>query len=489
MVVNTRGFHRYRARCPAILGAAILLLGSTLLYTYTLAPTVLWGDDAMFQRGLAVGSLPVYPVWAALSRLFARLPWGDLAYRANLASAVYAVVAVLFLFLAVQTLVGDVRAAVAAGAALAASHLFWLEAVRAEVLTLNTLFFCGGLWSLLRWRQSPKGWAWLALSSAFWSLGVMGHLQLALALPGVVVLILTTFPPQRRKGVLLLSVLALAVGGLLFVLLSSTFRGLLFNAADQIVRRTPLTISPRRLAWHALVLAYQFPALGLLAVPGLRRLWQQERNLALALAFLGLLPAAFAATYGSLESYALYLPFCALVALLVGLGVAQTTEHWGIQRWIASGIVLLALQIGLYRLAPLVVERFAPGIMPSRDLPGRPAAMFFLWPPKRDYFGARQFAETTLDALPPQAILIADWTLFAPLRYVQDVEGRRPDVGLVVVQADLLAVPEIQNSVGRRPLYLANADPRYYPLDELQQHFRLQPFGQLVALLPRESSP
>jgi hypothetical protein len=317
----------------------------------------------------------------------------------------------------------------------------------------------------------------------------MGHLLLALSLPGVMLLVLSVFAPSRRKSVLLLSLLALAVGGLLLVLFDPTFKGLLLNAADQITRRTPLSISPRRLAWHALVLAYQFPAFGLLAIPGLRRLWQRDRAVALALGLIGLFPAAFAATYGSLESYVLYLPFCGLIALLAGLGIAKKSSHWPLRRWVAAGLVLLTLQVGLYRITPMAVERFAPGIMPSRDLPGRLASSFFLWPPKRGHLGARQFAETTLDALPPEAILIADWTLFAPLQYVQDVEGRRLDVDVIVVQADLLGVPAIRENQGRRPLFLANADPRYYPIDELEQQFHLQAVGPLVALVSRKSNP
>jgi hypothetical protein len=131
------------------------------------------------------------------------------------------------------------------------------------------------------------------------------------------------------------------------------------------------------------------------------------------------------------------------------------------------------------------MDRFAPGIIPSRDLPGRRASEFFLWPSKHGYVGARQFAEDTLDLLPPDAMLIADWTIFAPMQYLQEVEGLRQDV--LVVQVDPLGMQAIRENNGRRPLFLANADPRYYPLDEFNERFVLQPVGTLVALQLRET--
>jgi hypothetical protein len=93
---------------------SILLLGNAAFYSYTRAPILPWGDDAMFQRALAVGALTRHPVWGVLARLFARLPWGDFAFRANLASAVYAVGVVGFLFLTTRALSGSSRAALSA---------------------------------------------------------------------------------------------------------------------------------------------------------------------------------------------------------------------------------------------------------------------------------------------------------------------------------------------------------------------------------------
>jgi hypothetical protein len=445
---------------------------------------LLWGDDAMYQRVLAIGAWDVHPLWGALGQLFfARLPWGDFAFRANLASAVYAVGTVGFLFLATLTLSGSLRAALSAGAILAVSHIFWLESVRAEVYTLNLSLFFGGLWALFRWRRTPTHWFWLLLGLAFWWVGSVNHLLLALSLPGGLILFLCTFPASQRKRAILLLLLALVIGGLLFVLFVPNSMEIILGALSQVRRTTPLSISPRRLAWHLMVLAYQFPVFGLLAFPGLRHLWQRDRVVVFAIGFMALFPAVFAATYGSLESYVLYLPALGLVALSAGVGAAVVTVRWPRARWLLVGAILIALQIGLYRITPIVVDHLAPGIIPARNLPGRQASSFFLWPPKRGYQGTRQFAEAAFDVLPADALLVTDWTITAPLRYLQDVEGQRRDV--LVVEVDSFVMQTVSENVGRRPLFLANADPRYYPMGEIGQQFQVQAVGSIFALVPR----
>lgn len=488
-----------------ILAGSLLMAASMALYGLTLAPTVLWGDDAMFQRALAQGTLTNHPLWGILARLFALLPAGDLAFRANVASAIYAVGAVGFLFLATLAASGSVRAAVAAGAALAISHTFWLQAVRAEVYTLHMLLFLAGLWAILRWRQTrhappiPRGavagnrdgastWCngWLALGLLFWGVGTVNHLLLTMALPGGLWLILSALSPPARKRAVLFSPLAMAVAALLLYALQPAFLTDVVPAAAQVVLTT-FNLSLSRLAMHLVVLVYQFPVLGLLVLPGFVHLWQRDRAVAVSLCWMAVLTAAFASTHSILESYAFYLPVFGLIALVAGVGVGVVTVHWPIERWLAVGLVLIALQIGLYRVAPVIVQRIAPGIIPSRDLPGRRASTFFLWPPKRGYLGARQFAQATLDLLPADAILIADWTIFAPLQYLQEVEGQRRDV--LLVQVDPVGMQVIRENNGRRPLFLANADPRYYPMDEFNARFQQQSVGQIFALQLRESGP
>jgi hypothetical protein len=90
-----------RRRAVALGAAVALVVGA--VYVATLAPTVLpYGtpytlDSPMLQAAvpaLGIGHPTGYPTYMMLTHLFTYLPVGDVAYRVNLASAVYGVAAV-----------------------------------------------------------------------------------------------------------------------------------------------------------------------------------------------------------------------------------------------------------------------------------------------------------------------------------------------------------------------------------------------------------
>ena len=117
-----------------------------LLYLWTLAPTVLYYerpdllDAAMLQAhayALGITQPTGYPTYTMLAHLFTYLPFGDPAYRTNLASAVFGVAAVFLLFLAGLRLSDRIFAAVVGALAFAVGNTFWSQAVIAEVYTLT----------------------------------------------------------------------------------------------------------------------------------------------------------------------------------------------------------------------------------------------------------------------------------------------------------------------------------------------------------------
>ena len=99
---------RYLRVGAPLVGVGVVLF-VFVLYLGTLAPTVLPYDSPdlldvpMLQMQVCVLGIthPTgYPSYLLLSHLFTYLPFGDCAYRANLASAVYAALAVLAVFAA-----------------------------------------------------------------------------------------------------------------------------------------------------------------------------------------------------------------------------------------------------------------------------------------------------------------------------------------------------------------------------------------------------
>jgi hypothetical protein len=112
------------------------------LYVRTLAPTVAGGDSGeLITVGatLGVAHPPGYPLYTLLAKLFTLLPWGAVAQRVNLLSAVCSAGAAALLCRAVRRWTGDAWCGVLSAGAFAFSPLVWPYAVTAEVFPLNNL--------------------------------------------------------------------------------------------------------------------------------------------------------------------------------------------------------------------------------------------------------------------------------------------------------------------------------------------------------------
>jgi len=117
-----------------------------------------------------------------------------------------------------------------------------------------------------------------------------------------------------------------------------------------------------------------------------------------------------------------------------------------------------------------------------REIPGRPALRYFMWPSLRGYRGAEEFAHAALSDLPSGATLIADYTVAQPLIYAQVIDGLRSDVRVVVAaeedQVDLALERSQQGTV-----FLALTEP-YYDVVGLEKHFYIVPDGTVYRLVP-----
>ena len=170
------------------LGVFVLVL---VLYLRTLAPTVLYLQDpklldaVMLQMQVSVLGIthPTgYPTYLMLTHLFTYLPFGDPAYRVNLASAVYAALAVVAVYVGGLLLSRRVVAAASGALAFGLGTALWSQAVIAEVYTLNALFVSVTIVVLLLWREYRKD-RYLLLSAFLVGLCLTNHLTSGLLLP------------------------------------------------------------------------------------------------------------------------------------------------------------------------------------------------------------------------------------------------------------------------------------------------------------------
>ena len=117
----------YLDRRSGLMAGLVFVFG-LIVYIATLAPGLLWGggDFATFQTRVLTGEgiqggIFGHSLWIVLSRPFLWLPIRDVAYRANLASAVYAAAALAVVFLSARRLTRATGPALLGAAALLVS--------------------------------------------------------------------------------------------------------------------------------------------------------------------------------------------------------------------------------------------------------------------------------------------------------------------------------------------------------------------------------
>ncbi|HWJ53423.1 MAG TPA: DUF2723 domain-containing protein [Propionibacteriaceae bacterium] len=137
--------------------------------------------------GLVLGTAhpPGYPLYTMLNAVFVRiLPWGSVALRANLLSAVFAILACL-VAVAIFIWLG-VRPVIAAGGACALGLIpqLWHFALIAEVYTLSILFVALVLACLLAYERTGRR-VWLRAALLIFALSFAHATSQVLLLPGL----------------------------------------------------------------------------------------------------------------------------------------------------------------------------------------------------------------------------------------------------------------------------------------------------------------
>ena len=171
----------------------VLLLSAG--YLATLLPGIGYsGDTIKFQylgHLLGIPHSPGYPLFMTLNYLMSLLPLGSLAYKANLFSALCAVLACTALYILLLRL--QIRRFMAFVTALSFgfSQTFWSQAVVAEVYTLHIFLMTLVLYLLVSWHLTHKD-RYFYLATAFYALSFGNHLLAITLLPAVIYLVWVT---------------------------------------------------------------------------------------------------------------------------------------------------------------------------------------------------------------------------------------------------------------------------------------------------------
>src|SRR5437773_1984158 len=123
----------------ASISAALLFM----LYALTAPRTVALEDDGLFVLSsyfLGVEHPPGYPLFTLIGHLFTHLPFGSVAYRVHLVSALFGALSGAAAWLCARALIPGRLPAYVAAFGLGLSPVYWSQSIIAEVYTLNSFF-------------------------------------------------------------------------------------------------------------------------------------------------------------------------------------------------------------------------------------------------------------------------------------------------------------------------------------------------------------
>ncbi|MGH7771293.1 MAG: protein O-mannosyl-transferase family [Candidatus Binatia bacterium] len=426
----------------ALLFAHLFVPAVYLFYLLTIPPTILWRDTPEFANSaftLSIAHPAGFPTYALLVKLLTFIPVGSIAFKTNLASAVFSLLTLLLLCAALRLLIKrlyplapstDVHtSSVVAAFLFALGPIVWQNAISTEVYTLNILFLAGLIYLILRWMEEfdPR---WFYISGFLYGLSAGNHATVALFLPGL----LAVHYIKRPKGnscewmrTIFFFFLGLSV--YLYLPVRSlanpaydwgdpqSLRNFLYQITDQKdfvagdVSPESNATSPFSFIFnHLSLIALQFSPLGVVlillgAVPALRG----ERGLSLLFLWILVSNHFF---FWRWESGDAFLPSYLVLAIFIGVGICNLlgiARKWG--------------DVTSSRVRPLI------GV----GLTGLILVQIFLTYPKmnkRDYYLPSDFFRTAFRSLDPGSVFITEIQWFH-IKYLQDIERLRQDISVV----------------------------------------------------------
>jgi len=463
------------------------LAAAGVLYGIGCAPGAVWQDSGLIQyrvwHGDIEGSLGLalsHPLYYLVAIGIRQVPLGEFGHRVNLLSAVAAAVAVANLYLLMRLWLGREFPAIIAAATLGLSHTFWWHASLAETYTLWAALFLGELICLLQYTKTHR-------AVYLYGLGLLNGMAVAVHMLGSIsfvcyVVFLAVLLAKRavRASDLAVFVLLWILGALSYEYLiisdiarSGDVLGTLASAAFGDRWRADVlnaSLSWRIVKENVLLIGLNFPTPNaLLFFAGccaLRHIGPAAfRNVVLTLLALYLV---FAFRYTVSDRYAFFIPFYCMAAMVIGLGVREIVS-WTCHGVVTGLIVLFCLlPIGVYAAAPPLAKQAGVRIGTRRDIPYRDDYEYFLRPWKTGYRGAERFATEALEGVEDNAVIWADITTVAPLLYVQEVKGIRPDVKIVSTVASTRGAPTVNEHtiaelLDGHAIYVVSRTPGYCP--------------------------
>ena len=499
-------------RTRLLLTAALATVAGLILYLQGTAPSVVEADNAELQSVAILGGIPHptgYPTFVLVGRLFAHLPFSDPAFRINVMSGMLAALALGLMVVLLSTLGLSRRGAFAGALLYGLSYTLWDSALRAGTYTLSVCLGVLGLWrTIVALRQArPRD---LVLAGLLLGLMITGHMSFLLPVAALGLALVARVVVARQRPI---AGLALLAGGFLLGLTPFLYtlwadgrsysvnylrlldtcinplrdhnppidtswhrmKWLLFGRNE--LHTPPIRLDPvlfvKRLGSSAIEL-FLFelgPLAGPFLIAGLWRRWRVDRRIALALAAAGAAALVVPGLVNTGFMLGVFLiPFTLLAAIFTADGLA-----WGLDGIatrgrggaIAGAILAVAAPLLIALPAHLLrVHAYDHPLGPkhniqapqhdSRQLRG-------VVPSMHGYWGPRRFGERAMEAIPPDALVSADWGPMTVLCYLQWVEHRRPDLTILPPKPVILALWQRTHEPSSHPFVFIDRSPQTAP--------------------------
>jgi len=488
-------YRKTRAQAGWPVHALLLTAGAATLYLLTMGHTVGRADTFEFQvvvPQLGIAHPTGYPLYLLLSKTFTLLPVGTMAWRVNVASVVYGVVAVCLLYLVGERLGQRQGPAVLGAAAFALLPTFWSQAIEAEVYALHALVVAAALFLIVVMLERDGGQSDRApvLLALVLGLGLANHLTTAVLLPPALLVLFFWQRARPGRGWManprMLLKLALAFLAPLLLYAYLPLRWAAVNGEPMGAARFVEWITGSRFqgalqldAWlrdptryevvgRLLVSEWRPAGLLLPALLGAAFLFYRRRRVGLVLSLTWLGYVFYSLNYYVPDLSVFLLPAHLVMALWWGIGLAALVRFLApAQRWrplVAAAVLTLAT-------LPLLWQ--AASAWPDLDRSQ---------PDGRTQWGRGVLAM----ALPEGAAILADSEKYPPLYYLQQAEGIRPDLEIMILPDEAAYRAELtaRLAAGQR-VFLARLIPG------LEGRYHLRSFGQLteVSQTPLEQLP
>jgi len=402
------------------------------IYTYTLASTIMWGDPTKLMIFVDHGKPQyigggVHGLHTQMGMIFACvLPdsW-SLAYKINFMSAFLASLTLSLVYLILYHLIASPVPAIGATLCIGFSHMFWFVATITETYSLLAFTFIMSLSSFILWYEKKNDWLLLLLAASL-IIGFLNH-HLTLLFVPVYAFFVLHFSKDRAR-IFSIYIFVALVGVVYFLTRSGAevCKEILKTTYVHLTRFSDYGKLPKEMCLFTVYLMYQYPIAVFLGIMGLR---SAKNKMVPVFGVTMLTVIIFASFFGKTRQLYQLIPAFLLFGYFIAIGIKTVTLNLNQKKT----IILLATVILLQPITYFVVTRAASGIfninlVSQSTFKYRDPNIYYLWPSKRGNYKTYDFVKRALSVMDENAVILADFNIMEPLKYLRNIEGFRKDV-------------------------------------------------------------